>query len=173
MGFEPTIFAVTGRRALQAAPRGRIDFSSSGGSRTHSIPGSKPRWSASCLPSHVAPRARVELANARDQRCASVPDSNQRSSPCKGAAFAARPRDQNAEAVGLEPTISIHRDTCFRDRLLIQPDDFQSSIAKKFRGLESNQRPPGSEPGIAYQQRRPRNVVNQTPRTTAFALHPR
>ncbi len=26
---------------------------SSGGIRTHSIPGSKPRWSASCLPSHV------------------------------------------------------------------------------------------------------------------------
>jgi hypothetical protein len=26
---------------------------SSGGTRTHSIPGSKPRWSADCLPSHV------------------------------------------------------------------------------------------------------------------------
>ena len=39
-----------------------------------------------------------------DQRCASVPDSNQRSSPGKGAVFAARPRDQKAEAVGLEPT---------------------------------------------------------------------
>ena len=27
--------------------------SSSGGTRTHSIPGSKPRWSADCLPSHL------------------------------------------------------------------------------------------------------------------------
>ena len=32
-----------------------------------------------------------------------------------------------AEAVGLEPTIPILRDTCFRGRLLIQPDDFHSS----------------------------------------------
>ena len=27
--------------------------SGSGGSRTHSIPGSKPRWSTDCLPSHL------------------------------------------------------------------------------------------------------------------------
>jgi len=33
-------------------------------------------------------------------------------------------RSIKAEAVGLEPAIPIHRDTCFRDRLLIQPDDF-------------------------------------------------
>ena len=32
-----------------------------------------------------------------------------------------------AEAVGLEPTIPILRDTCFRGRPLIQPDDFPSS----------------------------------------------
>src|SRR6476659_6102882 len=37
--------------------------------------------------------------------------------------------------------------TCFQDRLLIRPDDFRSCRSKKFRGLESNQRPPGSEPG--------------------------
>jgi hypothetical protein len=34
-----------------------------------------------------------------------------------------------AEAVGLEPT-SDHVATCFQDRLLIQPDDFRSSIHK-------------------------------------------
>ncbi len=33
-----------------------------------------------------------------------------------------------AEAVGLEPTIPIHRDTCFRDRLLIRPDDFPAAM---------------------------------------------
>ena len=45
-GFGPVISCVTGRRALQAAPRGHDYFSGSGGTRTHSIPGSKPRWSA-------------------------------------------------------------------------------------------------------------------------------
>ena len=53
MGFEPTTFCVTGRRAFQTAPRRRIVFSSSSGIRTHSISGSKPKWSASCLPSRV------------------------------------------------------------------------------------------------------------------------
>ena len=53
-GFEPAISTLTGWRALQAAPRGQIILSSSGGTRTHSIPGSKPRWSADCLPSHIA-----------------------------------------------------------------------------------------------------------------------
>ncbi len=56
MGFEPTISALTGRRALLAAPRGRVgffSFSSSGGNRTDSIPGSKPGWSANCLPSRA------------------------------------------------------------------------------------------------------------------------
>ncbi len=36
--------------------------SGSGGSRTHSIPGSKPRWSASCLPS----RRRVSTQSRRE-----------------------------------------------------------------------------------------------------------
>jgi hypothetical protein len=39
-------------------------------------------------------------------------------------------------------------DTCFQDRLLIQPDDFQVCDSSKFRGLESNQRPLGSEPSV-------------------------
>ena len=54
-GFGPAISCVTGRRALQAAPRGHDRYSGSGGSRTHSIPGSKPRWSAGCLPSRQCP----------------------------------------------------------------------------------------------------------------------
>ena len=32
-----------------------VSCSGSGGSRTHSIPGSKPRWSAGCLPSRSSP----------------------------------------------------------------------------------------------------------------------
>jgi hypothetical protein len=43
-------------------------------------------------------------------------------------------------------------DTCFRDRPLIRPDDFlvlNTLISlRELRGLESNQRPPGSEPGV-------------------------
>src|SRR5208337_5114752 len=39
--------------------------------------------------------------------------------------------------------------SCFQDRSLIQPDGFRSSLlAVKFRGLESNQRPPRSERGV-------------------------
>ena len=53
-GFEPAISCVTGRRALQAAPRGRFVFNGPGGPRTHSIPGSKPRWSAN-LPTRPCP----------------------------------------------------------------------------------------------------------------------
>ena len=53
MGFEPTISTVTGWRALRAALRGPNVPSGSGGSRTHSIPGSKPGWSTSCLPSRL------------------------------------------------------------------------------------------------------------------------
>ena len=35
-------------------------------------------------------------------------------------------RRQRAEAVGLEPTIPIHRDACFQDRFLNRPDDFRN-----------------------------------------------
>ncbi len=51
--------------------------SGSGGSRTHSIPGSKPRWSASCLPSRLLrqyPEQESNLQTLADQRCASVPE---------------------------------------------------------------------------------------------------
>ena len=74
MGFEPTISCVTGRRALQAAPRGRsFSCSSSGGIRTHSIPGSKPRWSASCLPSRMCPdeESNLESRGFKPSRSAS------------------------------------------------------------------------------------------------------
>lgn len=59
-GFEPAISCVTGRRALQAAPRGRCIFYGPGGTRTHSIPGSKPRWSAGCLPSRAQGWSRTD-----------------------------------------------------------------------------------------------------------------
>ena len=50
--------------------------SGSGGSRTHSIPGSKPRWSACFLPSRLVdqyPEQESNLQTLADQRCASVP----------------------------------------------------------------------------------------------------
>ncbi len=56
--------------------------------------------------------------------------------------------------MGLEPT-SGHAATCFQDRLLIQPDDFRC----KLRELESNQRPPGSEPGVATNSDYPASVL--------------
>ncbi len=58
-GFEPAISCVTGRRALQAAPRGQRISNGPGGTRTHSIPGSKPRWSAVCLPGRAQGRSRT------------------------------------------------------------------------------------------------------------------
>ena len=79
IGFEPTTSCVTGKRALRCSTRTcclrkvrALGFeprligwkpivlavghyarmlSSSGGTRTHSISGSKPKWSANCLPS--------------------------------------------------------------------------------------------------------------------------
>ena len=76
MGFEPTISCVTGRRALRCSARTFLSLlpratfflphwsaaalaSGSGGSRTHSIPGSKPRWSTDCLPSHSVSHYRL------------------------------------------------------------------------------------------------------------------
>ena len=60
-GFEPAISCVTGRRALQAAPRGQHISNGPGGTRTHSIPGSKPRWSAACLPGRAQGRSRTRI----------------------------------------------------------------------------------------------------------------
>ena len=60
-GFEPAISCVTGRRALQAAPRGQHVSNGPGGTRTHSIPGSKPRWSADCLPGRAQGRSRTGI----------------------------------------------------------------------------------------------------------------
>ena len=53
-----------------------------------------------------------------------------------------------AEAVGLEPTSGDHAATCFQDRPLIRPDGFRDGLSIKFRGLDSNQRPPRSERGV-------------------------
>ena len=55
----------------------------------------------------------------------------------------------SAEAVGLEPTSS-QAAPCFRDKALIQPDDF-----RRLRGLESNQRPLASKASVAASGNRP------------------
>jgi hypothetical protein len=84
--------------------------SSSGGNRTHSIPGSKPRWSASCLPSHclVCPKQESNLQSLgfKPSRSASwriralsmrepvVPDGLEPPLPgCEPGVVAAGPRD--------------------------------------------------------------------------------
>ncbi len=46
------------------------------------------------------------------------------------------------------------------------------SIADKFRGVESNHRPPGSEPGIAYQQRQPRSIARSSAMFTPLPPSP-
>jgi hypothetical protein len=50
--------------------------------------------------------------------------------------FKRKPWDSNPQVA--------HATGCFQDSVLIRPDDFRC----KLRGLESNQRPPGSEPGV-------------------------
>ena len=78
-------------------------------------------WSQPCCRLHQRRVLSFFVQRKRPIRhpCRSVPDSNSQ------AACAA---------------------TCFQDRSLIQPDDFHSCF--KLRELESNQRPPGSEPGV-------------------------
>jgi hypothetical protein len=51
--------------------------------------------------------------------------------------------------VGLEPTSGFHVATCLQDRPLIRPEGFRAGLNQEFRGLESNQRPPHSECGVA------------------------
>lgn len=47
-----------------------------------------------------------------------------------------------AEAVGLEPTIPIHKDTCLRSRLLIRPDDIPlSSCSDRNRTINRSRWP--------------------------------
>ena len=54
-------------------------------------------------------------------------ESNLRTRRSKRRISTSRNYPATAEAVGLEPTIPIQRDTCFRDRPLIRPDDFHKS----------------------------------------------
>jgi hypothetical protein len=80
-------------------------FSSSGGIRTHSISGSKPKWSASCLPSRMCPDEESNLGSRgfKPSRSASwriwalylvVPDGVEPSFPvCRTGVVAFGPRD--------------------------------------------------------------------------------
>ena len=109
IGFEPTTSCVTGKRALRCSTRTfdhekvrALGFeprligwkpivlavghytrmlSSSGGTRTHSISGSKPKWSANCLPS----RSRNEWSTGEsnpDLLLAKQTSSRWTSAPC-------------------------------------------------------------------------------------------
>jgi hypothetical protein len=74
---------------------------------------------------------------------------------CRSGVFLLDHEPISAEAVGLEPTIPMSSG----------PPVFKTGSSSgrmtsvKLRELESNQRPPGSEPGVAYQQQPPRSVV--------------
>ncbi len=144
MGFEPTISCVTGRRALQTAPRGRV-VSGSGGIRTHSISGSKPKWSADCLPSQVAP------------------DGVEPSFPgCRPSVVAVGPRGHE-KLRGLEsnqrPPVSETGVTTSSN----YPGSFSYKgpmrpwlVRDELRGQESNLRTPHFKARRHYQQRLPR-----------------
>ena len=116
-------------------------------------------------------------------------DSNHRSSPCKGAAFAAGLQDrvfwqwthreshpdlQRAELASscwtMSPTclLSGRRGTRTPKRLAPPPvfgtgssSGRMPSVSHKLRGLESNQRPPGSEPGVTTSSNYPGSSWNQ------------
>jgi hypothetical protein len=101
-------------------------------------------------------------------------DSNRRSSPCKGAAVAAGPQDRIqaeddqrfASVPGLEPTSGVAPPPVFKTGsssgrmtsvIYSVPHPCPSpkgrggivlGLFKKFRGVESNHRPPGSGPGV-------------------------
>ena len=86
-----------------------------GGSRTHSIPGSKPRWSASCLPSRCAQSGSRTRKHSGLNRAALprwrtwakvVPDGVEPSFPgCGPSVVAVGPRDRvfRVESPGVAP----------------------------------------------------------------------
>ncbi len=97
------ISCVTGRRALLAAPRERCIVNSPGGTRTRSIPGSKPRWSSGCLPGRAQDRSRTCNRLGLSQAALPVgvhglqvvPDGVEPSFPgCRPGVVAVGPRDR-------------------------------------------------------------------------------
>ena len=92
-------------------------LSSSGGTRTHSIPGSKPRWSANCLPSRSClsqcPRqeSNLQTFGFKPNRSAVgvpgrvVPDGLEPSLP-GGACLCRRRRDREVDSLGFAPRFS-------------------------------------------------------------------
>jgi hypothetical protein len=114
MGFEPTISSVTGWRALRAAPRGR------------------DRCCDRIVPDGLEP----SLPGCRPGVVAAGPRDCFFCSHCTGFSI----RICKAEAVGLEPTSSAEAATCFRDRLLIQPDDFPAFFkTREYKGVRRPQ----------------------------------
>ena len=131
IGFEPTTSTVTGWRALLAALRGRVVCwcpEQESNLQTH---GFKPSRSADW-------RIRAQV----------VPDGLEPPLPgCRPGVVAAGPRDYpfGAEAVGLEPTTVLSAPVF---KTGSSSGRMTSVLHIQFRGLESNQRPPGSEPGV-------------------------
>ena len=81
----------------------------------------------------MPPFGHVPIAKVREMR---GQESNLRTRGSKPRISTSRNYPAIGEGrVGLEPTIPIHRDTCFRGRFLIRPDDFQFHSAA-VAGLE-------------------------------------
>ncbi len=158
-GFGPAISCVTGRRALQAAPRGhdrsqwlRWESNRAPPRSGGRIPGSKPRWSAGCLPSRKWSRMesnhrflgvdQVSLPLDHGTVFFQVESPGVApGSPACGAGVVLLDHDPLyflAEAVGLEPTSGILAATCFQDRFLIRPDGFRYQAAEA--GVEPTRR---------------------------------
>ena len=124
-----------------------IICSGSGGSRTHSIPGSKPRWSASCLPSRCAQsgsrtRKRSGLSRAALPRWRTwakvVPDGVEPSFPgCGPRVVAVGPRDRvsKVESPGVAPGFP----ACDAGVILLDHDP-----------MSFQRKPWGSNPQAAY-----------------------
>ena len=156
MGFEPTISCVTGRRALQAAPRGQDhSVAQVGVEPTASLvlsEGGLPIAYRAASVAQSESRTRNRLGLSQAARPIGVPGRKPTSRP-----GGTRTLDRHlvrvlpsplghgtrticrAEAVGLEPTSAHQVAACFRDRFLIRPDDFRALPYDQFRGLESNQ----------------------------------
>ena len=121
-------------------------MSSSGGTRTHSIPGSKPRWSANCLPSRSAQngsrtRKRSGLSRAALPRWRTwarvVPDGIEPSFPgCRPGVVAVGPRDRVSQVES--PGVAPGSPACGADIVLLDhdPDVFLSGS----RGARTHKR---------------------------------
>ena len=137
-GFEPVISCVTGRRALQAAPRGRVQVAQVGVEPTASLvlsQGGLPvayRANSSPGRTRTADRHLVRvLPSPLGYRTVLIsvesPGVAPESPACHAGVFLLDhdPNAFSAEAVGLEPTSDMFAAACFPSRFLNHSDGFR------------------------------------------------